>query len=303
MLTTGTFQAARQRTCGACVLIPAMLSYRHQFHAGNVADVFKHAMLTRLLLALAKKDKPFCVLDTHAGVGLYDLSHPWSQKTEEWRSGIARIWGRKDVPESLVPYLEAIRADNPDGQLRRYPGSPRIARHLMRDTDRLVLCELNKDDCAALKELFAGVRHTAIHNKDGFQSLRAFLPPQERRGLTFIDAAFDQADEFGRVVRAAKEAYSRFATGMIAIWYPLMAPSAMDAFARSLRAAGLPKTLQLELTVHPENWTEHIRGSGMIVVNPPFGLDREAPPLLDWLWQALSPEKAGGTRCEWLVRE
>lgn len=280
-----------------------MLSYRHQFHAGNVSDVFKHAVLTRLLVALAKKDKPFCVLDTHAGLGSYDLTHAWSQKTGEWRLGVARVWARSDAPETLQPYLDAVRADNPDGHLRHYPGSPRIARRLMRGNDRLVLCELSKDDCAALKAVFAGVRHTAIHNQNGFQSLRAFLPPPERRGLTFIDAAFDQADEFGRVVRAIREAHTRFATGMIAVWYPLMASSAMEAFARSLQAAGLPETLQLELSVHAENFSEHIRGSGMIIVNPPFGLEREMPPLLDWLWRALSPEREGRTRCEWLVRE
>lgn len=280
-----------------------MLSYRHQFHAGNVSDVFKHALLSRLLIALARKDKPFFVLDTHAGLGLYDLEHPWSQKTAEWRHGIGRVWARADAPEALQPYLDAVRADNPDGHLRHYPGSPRIARRLMRPADRLALCELNKDDCAALNAVFAGARHTAIHNQDGFTAIRAFLPPQEKRGLTFIDASFDQADEFGRIIRAVKEAHTRFATGMIAVWYPLMAPAAMQAFARSLQAARLPKTLQLELTVHPEDWTEHIRGSGMIVVNPPFGLDREAPPLLDWLWRALSPEKQGGTRCEWLVPE
>lgn len=280
-----------------------MLSYRHQFHAGNISDVFKHALLSRLLIALARKDKPFFVLDTHAGLGLYDLEHPWSQKTAEWRHGIGRVWARADAPEALQPYLEAVRADNAEGHLRHYPGSPRIARRLMRPADRLALCELNKDDCATLTAVFAGARHTAIHNQDGFTAIRAFLPPQEKRGLTFIDASFDQADEFGRIVRAVKEAHTRFATGMIAVWYPLMAPAAMQAFARSLQAARLPKTLQLELTVHPEDWTEHIRGSGMIVVNPPFGLDREAPPLLDWLWRALSPEKQGGTRCEWLVPE
>lgn len=280
-----------------------MLSYRHQFHAGNVADVFKHAMLTRLLLGLARKDKPFCYLDTHAGLGRYDLTHAWSQKTGEWRHGIGRVWARSDAPAALQPYLDAVRAENPDGHLLHYPGSPWIARRLLRPDDRMVLCELNKDDCATLKTVFAGARHTAIHNQDGFQAIRAFLPPQERRGLTLIDAAFDQADEFGRVTRAVREAHARFATGMVAVWYPLMAQSSMDAFARSLQAAGLPKALQLELTVHPEDWTEHIRGSGMIVVNPPFGLDKEAPPLLDWLWRALSPEKEGGTRCEWLVPE
>lgn len=280
-----------------------MLSYRHQFHAGNVSDVFKHALLSRLLIALARKDKPFFMLDTHAGLGLYDLEHPWSQKTAEWRLGIGRIWARADAPAALQPYLETVRADNPDGQLRHYPGSPRIARKIMRADDRLALCELNKDDCATLKVVFAHARHTAIHNQDGFSAIRAFLPPQERRGLTFIDASFDQADEFGRIVRSVKEAHARFATGTIAVWYPLMASSAMQAFARSLQAAGLPKTLQLELTVHPEDWTEHIRGSGMVIVNPPFGLDQEARPLLDWLWQALSPQKEGGTRCDWLVTE
>jgi len=280
-----------------------MLSYRHQFHAGNVSDVFKHAMLSRLLLALARKDKPFCYLDTHAGIGRYDLTHPWSQKTAEWRHGVGRVWGRADAPATLQPYLEVIRAENPDGHLHHYPGSPWIARRLMRADDRMVLCELNKDDCAALKDLFAGARHTAIHNQDGFQAIRAFLPPKERRGLTFIDASFDQADEFARVTRAVKEAHTRFATGMIAVWYPLMAPSAMDAFARSLQAAKLSKTLQLDLRVHADDWTETIRGSGMIVVNPPYGLDREMPPLLDWLWRAMSPEKQGGTRCEWLVPE
>jgi 23S rRNA (adenine2030-N6)-methyltransferase len=280
-----------------------MLSYRHQFHAGNVSDVFKHALLSRLLIALSRKDKPYFMLDTHAGLGLYDLEHPWSQKTAEWRMGIGRIWARADAPAALQPYLEIVRADNPDGHLRHYPGSPRIARKLMRADDRLALCELNKDDCATLKAVFADARHTAIHNQDGFSAIRAFLPPQERRGLTFIDASFDQADEFGRIMRSVKEAHARFATGMIAVWYPLMAPSAMQAFARSLQGAGLPKTLQLELTVHPDDWTEHIRGSGMVIVNPPFGLDKEARPLLDWLWQALSPQKEGGTRCDWLVTE
>lgn len=280
-----------------------MLSYRHHFHAGNVADVFKHALLSRLLIALGRKDKPYQLLDTHAGIGAYDFSHPWSQKTEEWRNGIGRVFGRADAPESLQPYLDAVRAENPDGHLRHYPGSPRIARRLMRPTDNLVLCELNREDCESLRAAMAGARHTAIHHQDGFSALKSHLPPKTRRGLTFIDAAFDQADEFARVIRALKEAQARFATGMAAAWYPLMAPSAMQAFARSLQAAGLPKTLLLELRVHGDDWTEHIRGSGMVIVNPPFGLDREAPPLLDWLWQALSPQREGGTRCEWLVPE
>jgi 23S rRNA (adenine2030-N6)-methyltransferase len=280
-----------------------MLSYRHQFHAGSVSDVFKHALLCRLLLALGRKDKPYFVLDTHAGLGLYDLEHAWSAKTGEWRKGIALVYARTDAPPGLQPYLDAVRAENGDGGLRHYPGSPRIARQLMRDGDRLALCELNRDDCAVLQSVMRGSRNTAIHNRDGFTSIKAFLPPRERRGLTFIDSAFDQADEFARVLRTVKEAHQRFATGIIAAWYPLMAPSAMAAFARSVEASGLPATLQLELAVHGEDWNAHIRGSGLLVVNPPYGLDREAPALLDWLWRALSPTGEGNTRCHWLIPE
>lgn len=280
-----------------------MLSYRHQFHAGNIADVFKHALLTRLLLALNRKDKPYCVVETHAGIGLYDLQHAWAQKTGEWQKGIARLWLRTDAPEALQPYLEAVRAENPDGQLRYYPGSPCIIRRLMRETDRLVLYELNKDDCETLRHHFRQARHTSIQNQDGYTAIKATLPPKERRGLLFIDASFDQGEDFTRVARAAKEAHSRFATGMTAVWYPLMGRSAIEAFERSLVAAGLPETLQLELCTEPRDYSEHIPGSGMIVINPPYGLDKEAPPLLDWLWRALSPEGRGGTRCDWLIRE
>lgn len=280
-----------------------MLSYRHQFHAGNIADVFKHALLTRLLLALNRKDKPYCVVETHAGIGRYDLQHAWSQKTGEFHKGIARVWQRADAPEILQPYLEAVRVENPDGHLRFYPGSPCLARRLMRDTDRLVLYELNKDDCETLRGHFSNARHTAIHQQDGYTAIRATLPPKERRGLLFIDASFDQGEDFARVAKAVKEANTRFASGMVAVWYPLMGTSAIEAFERSLRGAGLPKTLQLELTTEHRDHNEHIPGSGLIIVNPPYGLDKDAPPLLDWLWRALAPEGKGGARCEWLVPE
>jgi len=280
-----------------------MLSYRHQFHAGNIADVFKHALLTRLLLALNRKDKPYCVVETHAGLGLYDLNHPWAQKTEEWRKGIGRVFGRADAPASLKPYLDAVHAENPDGHLRHYPGSPRIARRLMRETDRLVLYELNQDDCETLRSHFRNTRHTGVHQQDGYSAIKATLPPKERRGLLFIDASFDQGEDFARVAKAIKEAHSRFATGMIAVWYPLMGTSAIEAFERSLSGASLPKTLQLELSTESREFSEHIPGSGLIVINPPYGLDQEAPPLLDWLWRALSPDGKGGTRCEWLIPE
>lgn len=271
-----------------------MFAYRHQFHAGGVADVFKHAVLARLVLALGRKPKPFFVLDTHGGVGRYDLAHPWSEKTGEWRAGIGRIWDRTDPPEALRPYLDAVRAENRDGRLARYPGSPLIARRLMRPDDRLAVCELNADDRAALEASLRGLRDTAVHAMDGFQAVRAMLPPKERRGLVLIDASFDQADEFGRIEKALADAMRRFRTGVVAVWHPLMAADDMAAFYGRLRAMDLPETLRLELATHAPDWQAFRPGSGMIVVNPPWGLEDEAPAMLDWLWRALSPEGAGG---------
>jgi 23S rRNA (adenine2030-N6)-methyltransferase len=280
-----------------------VLAYRHHFHAGNFADVFKHALLARLLVALGKKDKPYCYIDTHAGVGMYDLAHPWAQKNAEFRDGIERIWQRGDSPDELEPYLEAVRAENPNGKLRRYPGSPAIAQRFMRAGDRMVLSELNKTDCAALRELFAGERRASVHLMDGYQSLKAHLPPPERRGLVLVDSSFDRAAEFDRLVEAFAEAHRRWATGVYAIWYPLMAPHAMRDFERDVGKTGIRKVLQLELEVRPENWRETLRGCGMLVVNPPFGFTDEARQIVAWLAPVLAHAGAGAHRVHWLAPE
>src|SRR5262249_38951651 len=156
-----------------------MLAYRHLFHAGGFTDVFKHALLAQLVLELRRKIKPFLYLDTHAGTGLYDLAHPWARKNSEYRDGIARVWTRSDAPSALAPYLDIVRAENPSGRLQRYPGSPRIARRLLRSHDRMVLTELNEADCAALTASFAGDRQVKVQLADGYQALKAFLPPSE----------------------------------------------------------------------------------------------------------------------------
>lgn len=280
-----------------------MLAYRHLFHAGNFADVFKHALLARLLVALARKPKPFCYLDTHAGTGRYDLAHEWALKNAEWRAGIGRLWGRADVPASLEPYLDAVRAENRGERLRFYPGSPRIAASLMRPGDRLVLSELNKADCAALGERFAHDRRATVHLMDGYQSLRAHLPPRERRGLSLVDPPFDRAGEFARLVEALVGAHARFATGVFAAWYPLMEPAPMRAFERDVVASGIRRVLRLELSVHPARWRLGLRGCGMLVVNPPFGFAEEADGILAWLWPVLASEGDGGRRIDWLSPE
>ena len=280
-----------------------MLAYRHLFHAGNFADVFKHSLLARLVLGLEKKDKPFFVLDTHAGIGRYDLTHEWAQKNAEHRDGIALIWGRKDVPDEFIPYFDAIRGENAGNALRFYPGSPRIVRRLLRPVDRMVLVELNKKDCENLGGLFGSDRQTAVHLMDGYQSLRAFLPPKERRGLVFIDSSFDRAREFDRLTNGLVEAQRRFATGVYALWYPLMEPLAMRAFERGMVETGISKILQLELSVVPDGYSEGMRGCGMLVINPPFGFEAQARSMLKWLQPVLSRENGGSQRVVWLAGE
>ncbi|MEK7877403.1 MAG: 23S rRNA (adenine(2030)-N(6))-methyltransferase RlmJ [Pseudomonadota bacterium] len=280
-----------------------MLAYRHQFHAGCFSDVFKHALLAQLVLALAKKDKPFFGLDTHAGIAHYDLMHEWAQKNAEYKEGIELVWGRKDAPPVLAPYLDAVRAENPDGKLRYYPGSPRIVRRFMRPRDRLVLSELNKKDCASLGTLFARDQQVTVHLMDGYHALKAFLPPPERRGLVFVDSSFDRAQEFRRLTQGCVEAHRKFATGVYALWYPLLEPAVMQAFERRIAATGIRKILQLEISVHPREWTLTMRGCGLLVVNPPFGFEAAARAILAWLWPVLARRGDGEQRVRWLAAE
>jgi 23S rRNA (adenine2030-N6)-methyltransferase len=280
-----------------------MLSYRHLFHAGSFTDVFKHALLARLLIALGGKGKPYCYLDTHAGTGRYDLAHEWAWKTREFQNGIGRLWDRKDVPGALAPYMDAVRSENPKGRLRYYPGSPLIALKLRRPGDRIVLAELNRTDCAELETVVGREHHVAVHLMDGYQALKTFLPPQERRGLVLLDSSFDRFGEFARIARALRQAHERWPTGMYAIWYPLMKPGVMSGFERDVTKTGISKVLRLELLVRKRDADTAIPGCGMLVVNPPWKFEAEARPLLDWLWRALTPDGAGGAKVDWLAPE
>ena len=218
-------------------------------------------------------------------------------------SGIARLWERDDAPALLAPYLDAVRAENRGSALRFYPGSPRIAQRLLHPGDRLVLSELNKADCAALAERCAADRRVTVHLMDGYQSLKAHLPPPERRGLVLVDSSFDRAGEFRRLSNALAAAHQRWATGIYAVWYPMMSSTAMRAFERDVVATGIRKILQLELAVHPDGWALGMHGCGMLVVNPPFGFDEEAHTIVAWLWRALAIDGDGGQRVRWLVPE
>jgi 23S rRNA (adenine2030-N6)-methyltransferase len=280
-----------------------MLSYRHLFHAGNFADVFKHALLTRLLIAVASKETPFCYLDTHAGTGRYDLTHAWARKAREYANGIGRIWRATDAPALLQPYFDAVRALNPDGVLKTYPGSPLIARRFMRPADRMVLVELNKADHAELASVFAREKGVAVRLMDAYDALKAYLPPPERRGLVLIDSSFDRAHEFHRLIVALKEAHARWSTGMYAAWYPIMEARAMRDFHAQVARSGIRKVMRLELVVRARDETTFIPGCGMLVVNPPWHFEDEAKSILPWLAKKLAIDDAGSARVDWLVPE
>jgi 23S rRNA (adenine2030-N6)-methyltransferase len=280
-----------------------MLSYRHMFHVGNFADVFKHALLTRLLIALASKDKPLLYLDTHAGIGLYDLTHSWAQKAREYESGIARVWQAEDAPQAIEPYLKVIRELNPHGTLRYYPGSPLIAKRFLRDGDRMVLVELNKVDHEELQSVMSREKHVAVELMDAYHALKAYVPPAERRGLVLIDSSFDRAREFDRILKALKEAHARWSSGVYAIWYPIMDTVAMRDFAASVQRAGIRKILRVELEVREPDESGIVPGCGMLVVNPPWHFDEEAKPIVKWLAKKLLVSGRGGARVDWLVPE
>ncbi len=283
-----------------------MLSYRHAYHAGNFADVLKHAVLVALVQSLARKATPFFYLDTHAGAGRYDLGDTRANRLREWRGGIGKIWDAPDPPESLVPYLHLVREANSgleDARPRRYPGSPWLVQQLLRPGDRMVLCELHPADYPALRECVAGDRRASVHHRDGYEALKAFLPPPERRGLVLLDPAYELPEEWERVADGLVTAWRRWPTGMLAAWLPLLAARAEARLYRAVETAGLRKVLRIELRVRPADSPAGMNGAGLLVVNPPWRLDDALGAWLPWLLARLAPQGGGGLRVDWLVAE
>ena len=278
-----------------------MLSYRHAFHAGNFADVFKHVLLVQLIRALQRKDKPFSVLDTHAGAGRYDLDSLPAQKNREFASGIGRLWTRSGLSPELADYVAQVRAMNPDGRLRYYPGSPRIARALLRPGDRLILTELHPAEHAVLKAEFASARQVAVHHADGYAALKALLPPPERRGLVLMDPAYELKDEFDRLLEAVQVIHRRWATGIIALWYPILDRVPSLRWQRNLQKLEIPAVLCAELGLYPYDAPLGLHGAGMIIINPPWKLDETLGRLLPELLQCLRVGDRSQTRLEWLA--
>lgn len=280
------------------------MNYRHAYHAGNFADVLKHAVVALILERLAAKAAPLAVLDAFAGIGLYDLQSPEAGKTGESARGIGRLWPPPKGPlgQGLAPYMAVLQALNPAGGLRHYPGSPELARRLLRPQDRLVLVELHPADCAALRRALGRDERVQVHQRDGFEALPALLPPAERRGLVLVDPPYEQPDEARRLVRAVARAYRRWPTGVYALWYPIKERGPAEALLAALAAVIPRRLLVAELTVFAEERAFRLNGCGLALINPPWQLDGALAELLPRL-QPLLAQDGGGTRVAWLRGE
>ncbi|OTA15429.1 ribosomal RNA large subunit methyltransferase J [Xenorhabdus vietnamensis] len=280
-----------------------MLSYRHSFHAGNHADVLKHTVQSLIIESLKLKEKSFLYLDTHSGAGRYQLSGEHAERTGEYLEGIARIWQRDDIPEEFAAYIGAVKALNPHGSLRYYPGSPLIARHLLREHDELNLSELHSSDYPLLRTEFSRDIRARVLREDGFQQLKSKLPPRSRRGFVLIDPSYELKSDYQSVVQSIHEGYKRFATGTYALWYPVVLRQQIKRLVKQLEATGIRKILQIELGVRPDSDQRGMTASGMIVINPPWKLEQQMKAALPWLHQVLVPEGTGHATVEWIVPE
>lgn len=282
------------------------MNYRHIYHAGNFADVLKHAVLARLIIYMQQKDKAFRVLDTHAGIGVYDLSSDEAQKTGEWIDGIGRLL-KADLSQKsqalLSPYLDAVRALNPEGEVTRYPGSPKLARLLFRPQDRLSAMELHPDDSRALARQFEGDYQVRVTELDGWLALGAHLPPKEKRGVVLVDPPFEIEGEYERLVEGLDKAHKRFGGGVYCLWYPIKKGAPVAAFHKALQDTGIPKMLCAELAVCSDRDATGLSGSGLIIVNPPFTLKDELHALLPELKTILAQDRYASQRCFWLRGE
>ncbi|MEJ0012545.1 MAG: 23S rRNA (adenine(2030)-N(6))-methyltransferase RlmJ [Bauldia sp.] len=282
------------------------MNYRHAFHAGNFADVVKHATLALLIERLKAKDTAFRVIDTHAGVGMYDLAADEATRTGEWRAGIERVWSATRAAELdalLAPYLAAVAAANNDDPLARYPGSPWIARHLFRKQDRLTAVELHPEDAAALEALFAGDVQVRTIALDGWLALGAFVPPKERRGLVLVDPPFEERDDFRTMFDTFVAAHRKWPTGIYALWYPVKDLAAVDRLRVDLAKSGIRRLLRAELTVRDRASPGTFNGTGLIICNPPWQFAKTLGALLRGLTPILAQEPGADWQVDQIAGE
>ena len=281
-----------------------MLSYRHGFHAGNHADVLKHIVLCLILRSLKKKDKPFCYIDTHAGAGGYSLDSDFSSKTGEYHTGIEKVINNTRLKELVPEYFAVLDKLNQDEKaLRYYPGSPYIAASLMREQDSLDLLELHPSDYENLRYNMHFVKNAHAHHRDAREGLNALLPPKIKRGLILIDPSYELESDYYDTIKMVKNAWAKFPNGVYAVWYPILGKAIDESwnFTRSLGKAGAPGTLKAELTVKEADPLRGMHGSGLVILNAPWGFDKELSEVLPVLTEGLKQNENARYTMNWLT--
>lgn len=280
-----------------------MLSYRHAFHAGNFADVLKHLILIEILEYLKKKETPFCYIDTHAGAGKYHLTGGYASQNREFENGIGKLWQRDDLPECVAAYVNLVKKFNNNTQLTRYPGSPCIAKKLLRPNDRLLLYELHSTDYHLLAATAGKDRRIQLFHADGFNGCLKVLPPNERRGLILIDPSYEIKSDYRQVPEILVKMHQRFATGIYAVWYPVIDRSRNQQLEKAILSSAVKNAQLFELSVYGDTGGHGMTSSGLIVVNPPWTLVAKMQATLPWLADKLGNAGEGCYRIESLTAE
>jgi len=281
-----------------------MLSYQHTYHAGNHADVLKHIMLTDVLTGMQIKENPLFLLDAFASRGIYDMTSDEALKNREFDTGIGRLWPLREdrAPAGVRRWLELIEDENPDGTLRRFPGSTALLAAMRRQQDRLAACDLHPQEFDALRRSFSGNPGVELHKRDAFEALKALLPPKEKRGLLFLDPSYEIKDEYRAIAKAVAAVHSRFAQGVYVIWYPLLPTNRHLDLFNEMKRSGMRKILQIELDCGDCFPDMQMHGSGILIVNPPWHAQQGMQESLGWINEKLTGGK-GQTRFGWLVPE
>ena len=284
------------------------MNYRHAFHAGNFADILKHVVLAQCISHLTSKDKPFRIIDTHAGIGGYDLASDEAERSPEWKDGIGRLWDT-DLPDPVAdlmgPYFEVLKAMNEDGELKAYPGSPQISAHLSREMDRLQLCELHPADSQTLDARFARDKRVKVEKRDGYKALKSLLPPREKRGLVLIDPPFEDRDELAHMAEAVMGAVNKWPTGTFIFWRSLKNLWAADRFDNGLaewliteKEVAPDKILRADLWIRDLSSEGKLAGAGVFIINPPWKLEDKLLAALPWLSDTLAQGDGYGWRVD-----
>ena len=273
------------------------MNYRHAYHAGNFADVFKHILLARMISYMQRKDKAFRVYDTHSGLGIYDLASEEAGKTEEWVDGVGKVMKAKppkEVGRLLTEWESAVEAAGE----QKYPGSPFVARHLLRKQDRLSLYELHPDDQDVLAQNFANDFQTRVNHLDGWLVPNSHIPPKEARGIMLIDPPFEDGNDFDRMIEALENARRRWAGGTIALWYPVKRREHTDEWLGTLKSLQFPKLLNAEIYIREPRSASMLNGCGLVIANPPYTLANELHILLPWLAETMKKDRGSGYRLQ-----